>query len=173
LKKERLSPTNRCESLVGSGVEIESELMTTMEEHSVEIYGLKVKGIVMDGLVWYAAAGLCESLQTTLPVETLMQGWPATQHMQSANGTHYVQRAGLLRVIAHSNSEKAATILSSISLGLAQLDGAETVVRGAERNKQAQEAERQKQLQAEEAGAEYWGVVNVLCCVDTLCFVYS
>lgn len=122
----------------------------------VHVYGLSARGCVRaDQSVWYEADVLCALLGLPPPA-VLCSAWP-TAHVAVTEGGHLVSRVGLLRLLAHSNSDAAARILEDIAQGLDQLRGAERVVRGAATARLAalEALSHQKRAQEEEEFAQW------------------
>lgn len=102
--------------------------------YDINIYDMKTKGVVRDGKIWYWADLLFKSIGVDNP-EQLLSSWPV-EHVRrttDVEGCNFlVTRSGLLRLIAHGNSQKSFQILESVANGLMQFYAAERVVHIAE-----------------------------------------
>lgn len=124
--------------------------------YPVNIYGMKTRGVIKDGGIWYAADPLFPVLHLEAP-EAMIACWPDELACVADNVpgcTFLLTRVGLLRLISHGTSPKALEILTSIAHGLTQFFDAEKVVHLAEtsrredlvREKLARQRKEEEQL---------------------------
>ena len=102
--------------------------------YSVSVYGMRTRGVVREGKIYYAADPLFDVLRLESP-QAMIACWPEELAIvvdDVPDCTFLLSRAGCLRLIAHGQSPKAMQILESVADGLVQFFTAESMVQMAE-----------------------------------------